>query len=237
MSNGRRLEVLNARPAAEWERFKRVPRALIPIEHSINPCIGCRAHCCHHILHLSAFEAVRIACVLTLPPEEFVDAEAWTRPDRDIGVPVLHPIRTDAGPVRLRLKQQEDKACAFLYSIAGKGRCGAYAARPGVCRIYPFEIEDEIGRVRVGTTDYCEQAWLFDDDTVAGLERSVADWRADLSRDRELVARWNRGTRAERSLGAFYRWAVAELADELGGDLEAIYPPPRRTFGSRLKRD
>lgn len=229
------LRIVNMTPAREWEPYRRLPRALVRQEHWLSPCDSCSGQCCEQLVDVSAVEAVRIALTLVLPLEAVVDTRAWEEP---AGVVIAsHAIRLDDGLVRLLLRRgAEGLGCTFLHRVAGRGRCVAYAVRPGVCRMYPYAIEEDDGtQLAVGSFKWCPSGWLYDEDTERAVAASLAAWREDLALDAELCARWNEEEREERSFAAFARFAAHDLAPRLGLDVARLYPPERRAFGSRVK--
>ena len=231
MQERARLRILNAPHASEWERFKNAPACMVRVERSLSPCDGCLSHCCHHDAHLSAFEATRMALTLAVPLESFVVPEPYKA--ADIGLAPYHAIRLDEGRVRLKLRRREDRSCVFLFKLGERGRCGAYALRPGICRLYPFELEEGDAHIHVGTLAYCPTQWLHDEDTEARIEGDLQRWREDLAADKKLVARWNRDARQDRSFAAFARFAVESLAPSFGVAPDELYPRPRRRLGQR----
>ncbi|HEX5635274.1 MAG TPA: YkgJ family cysteine cluster protein [Gemmatimonadales bacterium] len=231
----RPLVVLNAVPVAAWQKLALAPRQLLVKDRSLDPCRTCAGTCCQFIVQLSAVEAVRMALTLSLPLEDIVEAMPY-EPDT-AGQRGYHAIATDAGKVMLVLRRAgEARACVLRYSVGARGRCGAYSVRPGQCRMYPLHVEEEDGtQVRIGTDAYCPTGWVHDDDTALRLRDHLDRWRADIARDAVLCRRWARRKDDDRSLAAFFRFAAFELADELGLDPAALYPPPRRRLGDRAR--
>lgn len=222
--------------ASEWEPYRRLPRALVRREHYLSPCDTCSGGCCEQIVDVTAVEAVRIALTLVLPFSSFLDTRAF-EPQTGVDIAASHAIHLDTGPVRLLFRRGEaGSGCIFLRRIDERGRCLAYAVRPGVCRMYPYAVEEDDGTtLAVGTFRWCPSEWLYDDETEQRVAASLAAWREDLALDEELCARWNDEERADRSFDAFARFAVHEMGPRLGLDVERLYPPERRAFGSRLK--
>lgn len=232
----RRLRITNMKTVDEWEPFRRRPRVLVREERSISPCDTCPGHCCTHAAELSAVEAARIGLTLIVPLESFLATRAWEALGSGYDMQASHPVLLDDGPVRLFLRREEDAGCRFLHQVDGRGRCVAYAVRPGVCRAYPYAVEEHDGtRTAIGTVDLCPTGWLYDESTEEAVGRSLASWRDDLSLDKELCARWNEEERDGRSLSAFARFIVKEMAPRLSLNETRLYPPERRAFGSRVK--
>lgn len=231
------LHIVNMKPASEWEPYRRLPRAIVRHEYSRSPCDTCPGHCCVQKVEVSAVEAARIALTLVLPLESVVVTAPY-EPVPDVDIAASHAIVLDDGPTKLYLRRHDDErpGCVFLEQIGGRGRCLAYAVRPGVCRMYPYAVEEEDGtHVAVGTFKWCVQGWLYDEDSERAVAASLAAWREDLALDEALCARWNQEEHPDRSFASFARFLVHEVAAELGLDVERLYPPERRAFGSRVK--
>lgn len=238
----RQLRITNMKTVSDWEPYKRLPRAVVREEYSISPCDMCPSHCCHHAAEVSAVEATRMALTLVLPLESFLEPKPWLPEESRADAPASHPVLLEDGPMRLFFRRVAGGGCRFLHDIDGRGRCLAYAVRPGVCRLYPFAFEEEkegeegeeVARIAIGTLNFCPVGWLYDESTEAAVAESLAAWRKDLALDEELCARWNDEERPVRDLSAFARFAIKELAPRFGLDEERLYPPARRAFGSRL---
>ncbi len=232
----RRLSITNMVSTVDWEPYRLLPRALVLQERHISPCDACPGHCCYHPCEISAVEAVRLALTLVLPLESFLELRPWQELGPGYDVQAGHPITLEDGDVRLFLRRVEGGGCGFLHEVDGRGRCVAYAVRPGICRVFPYAFEDEDGaRTTIGTMARCPTGWLYDESSERALSGSVAAWYDDLALDEDLCRRWNAEERPERTLSAFARFAVRELAPRLGLDEERLYPPQRRAFGSRVK--
>jgi Fe-S-cluster containining protein len=228
------LRVLNMDHVDEWKKTRELPSFLAPRgEFSLSPCDDCSAPCCAKTVHMSAVEAVRMAMTLGVPLEDFAVAESHEPYHAYTGVAVYHPIVLDEGEARLALRKSDRGECVFLLHIRGRGRCGAYMLRPGLCRFFPYEVEDDEGSVRVGADVPCPTGWLYDESVAERLAGDLRQWRADVDLDAELVQAWNEAEQEDRSLAGFARWAIFELAETLGHDPERLYPPPRRRLGDR----
>lgn len=231
----RRLKITNMMSASEWEPYRRRPRALVRQERYLSPCDTCGGDCCGQKVDLTAVEAVRIALTLVLPLPSFIETRPFEE-QTNVDMAASHAVLLEEGPVRLYLRRREGVGCTFLQRIDGRGRCLAYSVRPGICRVYPYAVEEEDGTtLAVGTFRWCPSGWLYDESTERAVAASIAAWREDLALDEELCARWNEGEQPERTLAAFARFAAHELALRLGLDAERLYPPERRAFDSRLK--
>ena len=241
-----KIEILNMRHASTWEQYKDAPAQVVPVEHSMTPCDKCPGHCCCYIVHVSSVEVARIALTLNLEVERFVEPEpGGVVVDQQRGSRAFTPLRLDfdderidiAGRLRFRQVGDGISPCFFLNTNMGVGRCGIYALRPGVCRVFPYEVMiDDERRVSVGGTDHCNPNWLYDENSEREVGAAIAAWEEDLELDAQVAATWNDEERRDRSFGVFSRWLVKELAPRLGGDVERVYPTPRRRLGSKIGR-
>jgi Fe-S-cluster containining protein len=212
-----KLQILNMTEKEQYEA-RRSPTSTDHIDHSLNPCEACLAPCCTKTVWLSGTEAARIARALSLSFSDFVVAGPHEEFEGQVDLTAWHPMELEEGPVRLRLRQREDKGCVFRFHVNGRARCGNYANRPGTCRVYPHAWLDGDGKHHfVGTTDVCQVRWLFDENSVRGLEAELKRWRADAKLDKKLCARWNKAfakkESAERTLDALGEFLVAGLGD------------------------
>jgi Fe-S-cluster containining protein len=228
------LTILNMPHKDEWEALKHRPRFLQPVQFSMEPCTRCPGHCCSATIRLSAWEAFRIALLLGITIESMTTLEPVA--DGEKPPPQSHPFRLDDGRFIFTLRHADSgyDRCVFVMDLDGRGRCGVHALRPGACRIFPFEVEMEGRHLWVGTQAPCPTKWLQDDTTPQKVLADVDAWDADLARDKELVSKWNRGRRKDRSFNAFSAFMVRALAPELGKDPEEILAPPKRGLGKLL---
>ncbi|HEY3494494.1 MAG TPA: YkgJ family cysteine cluster protein [Polyangiaceae bacterium] len=154
-------------------------------------CRGLRVALTHHDLS-------RLVRALGASPASLVD---WLAPEEvDFAAEAESFVVFPEGP-RLMVLAHERGACR---QIADDGSCGAYAARPLDCRLYPFVLErDEERRVR--------KLALFDPrgcgergaelESLTVLECADAERWAALEEYGALVARWNRFARHRARLG------------------------------------
>lgn len=218
-----KLVVLNMPSEAEWAPKKGLPKALVPVERSTDPCPSCPATCCHAVVHVTIVEAARIATALTLPFSRFVRAVAVDPPRafEPSAVVVIDGVERRLAFV----ETNEAHRCVFLHDVGESRRCSIHPLRPGICRQYPFKLKRGRLRVDVGTEAYCPTGWLWNDATVAAQDRHLDAWLADRKRDARLAAAWNE--QGGGSLDALCRFAI----EAQGGDVDAVFPPPRRRLG------
>lgn len=198
------------------------------------PCAGCAAPCCrNYVVGLWAYDVYRIATRLALPMADFCTLVWRDAADAD------HQIVLDAAALPRRYyaltlakvpdpDPQRQKRCVFLVSIGGRGRCGAYAARPQVCRLYPTtELHGVISASGGGL--YCPPgSWQIAD---LNLDRARVTWReqrAQRALHDALVAAWNRllqatpRPRSEREFLDFLAAALRRLEEQ---DPEGFHAP------------
>jgi Fe-S-cluster containining protein len=230
-----RLVILEVPSEDEWAPMARLPKPLVRVERSLNPCPTCPAHCCHGVVHATLVESARIALLLAMPMETFVRA---VKIDRERPFEPSAELMLDVGPRRLAFQEtNEAHRCTFLHDIGNRRRCSIHGLRPGICRQYPFKIQRGDLRVDVGTEALCPTKWLWNDDTLQTQAGYLDAWLVDRALDDDLAAKWNddgarEGPRADRSLAALCRFAVEQVHGRLGiGDVEALYPRPRRKLG------
>jgi Fe-S-cluster containining protein len=185
----------------------RIPDEGMP-SFSTTPCEHCEARCCSMQTTLSTVEVIRVARHTGRAPLELVEIRPYSRA---VPTHLAWPFKLD-GPV--------SRAVFSLRRTSGRcglvteERCGVYEARPAICRIFPFHVEDERGRVGVGNTLNCPVQWLQTAELREGLARDVERYREDRARDLESVRFWNRGRRA-RSVEGLVGWLMEHVAEQL----------------------
>ncbi|HEY3254294.1 MAG TPA: YkgJ family cysteine cluster protein, partial [Polyangiaceae bacterium] len=117
----------------------------------------------------------------------------------------------DAGHALMALAQREG-ACVFLGSDE---RCGAYAARPGNCRVFPFAASfgrrGGIRRLRLLEGTDCDYARDGQNDPHALRVADQLRW-AEHRSYLVLISRWNRVQRHRSRLGRKLGGAVEFLS-------------------------
>ncbi|MEW5851187.1 MAG: YkgJ family cysteine cluster protein [Myxococcota bacterium] len=225
------LRVLNMPDVSEWDKVRHLPRFMQPVEFSLAPCTHCRAPCCWVDVELTTVEAARIALNLALPFDDVVTRhvlrEGEERLSKNLPIPLVD------GPTVLRLKRRANSECNFLNYVGERGRCAIHGLRPGICRLYPYEVQWGRRHVRVGSQSLCPVRWLKDDAAEARLRENLTQIDADRALERKLLTSWKR-RRGERTWQAYVPFAVRKLAPELGASAEEYLREPRRTLGKRL---
>lgn len=231
------LRILNMLHKEQWAPRRQLPMVLVRQEHYLSPCDNCSGHCCEMQVELAVVEAVRIGITLAVPLEVFVKTRPYAPYGGDYFIDPGYPIELEGGPARLLFAHQEQGHCHFLHRVAGRGRCVAYGIRPGICRLYPYDVRLGDGeRISVGTTNLCPYGWLYDENTTEQVGRDLDAWRRDIDTSNRFCAEWNQAGHADRSLPGFLREAVMTLGPALGLDPERLYPPRRRRLGERIRR-
>ena len=111
-------------------------RAVTPVRTKEQVAFSCRlcGNCCRNVedtIMLEPLDAYSLACCLRGRSGVVENIE-------DVYSKYAHPTMLERGyPIFLLNTQGGDHACVFLKD----GRCSVYAARPRVCRLYPFTVE------------------------------------------------------------------------------------------------
>ncbi|HKO50958.1 MAG TPA: YkgJ family cysteine cluster protein [Polyangiaceae bacterium] len=163
-------------------------------------CTGC-GNCCRDLrVPLTHADVRRLVDASGQPASQVV---AWL-PTREVdltGEPGSLVLLDHPGGRALMALAQRDGACVFLGSDE---RCGAYAARPGNCRLFPFAAtfgrRGGVRRLRLLAGTDCEYARDGVNDAHAlrvADERRWSEHRSFL----QLISRWNRAQRHRALLG------------------------------------
>lgn len=171
--------------------------------HLVFRCTGCGACCKTLRVAVTHVDLARLHAATGTPVTELV---AWLTPD-DVdmtGEPETF-VELNVGR-RLMVLAQRDGACVLLDT---DNRCGAYAARPRDCELFPFapdlDATGAIERLELLPFLACEAAW--DGKTEAGaLAAAHARRERELAEYRARVATWNQLARRRRR----FRHAVGD---------------------------
>lgn len=204
------------------------------------PCLACAAPCCRHYhVGITIYDAYRLARALSLPLGDFCALE-WLEGGGD-GYDILLDAPNAGHRLHcLSLRKVREPGpegalrCVFLLDLGSRGRCGAYHARPEVCRAYPAIERDGIIALTGGGRFCPPGGWqLADQDLPAARSRQRAG-RAVRAQHARLAEEWNR--HVESSAGphdatAFFSWlagtmAGIEAADPQGFERPDAWPPP-----------
>jgi Fe-S-cluster containining protein len=189
-----------------------VPAGLPQLAFRCNSC----GDCCRQLrVALTHHDLWRLVRALDVEPGSLV---SWLEPDEvDFAAEAASFVTLPPGP-RLMVLAHDRGACRLLQE---DGRCGAYAARPLDCRLYPFVLERDDER-RVTRLSFFDPAGCGERDgepaSIGELARADAERATELERYAALVARWNRnawhrarfGHRAQAE-GAFFSYLAASI--------------------------
>ncbi|HET7540851.1 MAG TPA: YkgJ family cysteine cluster protein [Polyangiaceae bacterium] len=174
-------------------------------------CTGC-GNCCRDLrVPLTTADVRRLTDATARPAAQFV---AWL-PSREvdlIGEPgSLVLLEHEAGHA-LMVLAQHDQACVFL---GPDERCAVYAARPGNCRVYPFDLSygrrGGIRRLRLLSGTDCDHARDGRNDAHALRAADQQRWAEHRSYLAQ-VRRFNRAQRHRLLLGRRLHGAADFLA-------------------------
>jgi uncharacterized protein len=193
-------------------------RALAGAEHLAFRCNGCGDCCRTHRVALTHFDLGRLAAYIGEPREALI---AWLPPASvDLDAESASLVSLPEG-ARLMVLAHGARGCQLL---GVDDRCGAYAARPKDCQLYPFVLERNERREPVRLSLF-DPAGCGDTATSPGssawLERADAERWDELAAYRALVARWNRLAALRRRFGHRARTARDFLAFLLDHDTGA----------------
>jgi len=110
---------------------RQFPEGMVPLRDDVfnfecHPGVECYTLCCCNVdMILYPYDIIRLKSALLLDSEEFLRSYTSLQKADNIYFPT----------VKLRLKEDESRACPFL---ADNG-CSVYSDRPTACRTYPLE--------------------------------------------------------------------------------------------------
>jgi len=201
--------------------------------HSEVPCAHCMASCCTLDVCVNAVDLARMVLPLGIAPQRLVTLDP--KHESTVAPPVL----IEGQPVQMLLRREPDPrikrtACNMLAWPGGQPRCGAYAARPGICRIYPFRFTTDRGSEHtVGAPVMCPLHFALTRSAQRGIEAEIVTWRDQLAFAARVVRDWNR-LHGKRDADAFFRYAVERGARKLKLDPRPFLEGTRRGLGGRL---
>ena len=161
------------------------------------PCISCHTNCCkEYTIFVNAHDIYRLSKGLGIAPEDFL--EIYGAKDFDLGIKVKE------GLVDLALKQK-NTACTFLVESGDFFRCTVNDFKPGVCKSYPFQMED--GKLIQMSDKLCPVEWdtqEFEKMMVSHLEKDENEWKFY----HELVLEWNAKHWIKKPLSLFLNFIL-----------------------------
>ena len=170
------------------------------------PCISCHTNCCkEYTIFVNAHDIYRLSKGLGTEPENFL--EIYGAKDFDLGIKVKE------GLVDLVLKQK-NSSCTFLVGSGESFRCTVHDFKPGVCKSYPFQIEN--GRLIQMGDKLCPVDWdtkEFEKMMVSHLEKDEKEWKFY----HELVLEWNAKHWIKKPLSLFLKF----ILDRVDGSIKS----------------
>ena len=184
-------------------------RRLGPYRPHLDACALCPARCCRMTVRCSVADVVRFCHVLQLP---------WQAGFRLIpgNSPESIPARGADGVVDLdfALHQKSNGDCANLVEHRGYWRCGAYAARPSPCRMYPVSYD---AATRRGGTPFvqCPVPWAITPEVEARLRIDIATSIEGWALHQQVRRAWVEAG-ADQDGAAMARFVLARAQQALG---------------------
>ncbi|MGB9123989.1 MAG: YkgJ family cysteine cluster protein [Nitrosotalea sp.] len=168
------------------------------------PCISCHTNCCkEYTIFVNAHDVYRLVKGLGVSPETFLDI--YGAKDFDIGIKVKE------GLVDLALKQKSN-SCTFLVESGEFFRCTVNDFKPGVCKSYPFQIQD--GKLIQMDHKLCPTDWdtrEFEKMMISHLKKDEDEWKFY----HDLVLEWNAKHWLKKPLSEFLIFILDRVASSL----------------------
>jgi Fe-S-cluster containining protein len=162
-----------------------------------NPCISCHTNCCkEYTIFVNAHDIYRLWKGFGIDPKNFL--EIYGAKDFDLGIKVKE------GLVDLALKQKNN-ACTFLVESGNFFRCTVNNFKPGVCKSYPFQIED--GKLIQMSDKLCPVNWNteeFEKMMVSHHRKDENEWKFY----HDLVLEWNAKHWIKKPLSLFLNFIL-----------------------------
>jgi Fe-S-cluster containining protein len=165
------------------------------------PCISCHTNCCkEYTIFVNAHDIFRLSKELRVDPEDFL--EVYGAKDFDLG------IKVEEGLIDLVLKQKNN-TCIFLVEHENFFRCTVNDFKPGVCKSYPFQIEnskliqmsDKLCPVEWDTQEFEKMMRIF-------LRKDEDEWNFY----NQLILEWNTKDGIKKPLSAFLKFILDRVA-------------------------
>jgi Fe-S-cluster containining protein len=216
------------------------PAPYLPV---LKACDICPGRCCRLNVKVALPDAIHYCTTLGLPFFAGLTFAPSTHPAHAFKVerdPRVNPEKEGwLGQCEIQLRRREDGSCHALTNVGGYERCGVYAARPSLCRLYPFIWNSDVANGNPGmvlcpvpyaVTEAEERKALKD------IERSIESW--ELHDD--IVAEWHSKPleQTARTPEAFLMFAIPRTAEILGvsyGEMLAGGTPNSRLFDQMVK--
>ena len=146
----------------------------------VNSCKSCTARCCRGLaVVLTISEAVRMRQALAIPADEFLEFSSSIDSRGTPHYPFLVRAGGNAHEYFIIIKRRRKKDCIFLGDDLA---CTVYADRPGVCRLYPFELDG--GNQKKGA--HCPVKFVRE----GGTGKAAAQLTRDLFEHGKIARAW-----------------------------------------------
>lgn len=201
------------------------PLHIGPYQPVRDACEICPARCCRFTVKVSIPDALRFCSILGLPffagltlapgggPRSFeIEHDRRINPDVEMW----------PGTADIVLRRADDGSCGMLISVGGHDRCGAYAARPSTCRLYPVTWTSDVAEggppLLACPVPYALTPSLQETFFEHALD-SIDRWALH---DRIIAAWHEQDVEGGRTTQAFLHFSMTMAAEELGVDLGRI---------------
>lgn len=159
------------------------------------PCFSCHTNCCkEYTIFVNAHDVYRLTQGLGIAAERFL--EIYGAKDFDLGIKVKE------GLVDLALKQRNN-TCNFLIESEGLFRCTVNDFKPGICKSYPFQMED--GKLIQMNGKLCPVEWdtkEFEKMMRIHLKKDEDEWKFY----QDLILEWNAKYWIKKPLSMFLKF-------------------------------
>lgn len=213
------LRVLHTPWAPVTDAEGRSASKIQPYPPMVSPCKVCPARCCHTIVKASLPDVLRWCRTLDLPffagfwIEPSLDARRGFLLDRDPRL--VDPDDGWPGRAEIRLRRRPGGACIGLTDVGGYPRCGVYAARPNVCRLYPISWAH--GDERAGPEAIlCPAPFAVTPSVAVQAEADAVLARRWWGVHEAVVAEWAAAEVPDRGLERGLGFLLERAADRLG---------------------
>lgn len=231
-ASGQSFKILNL-PEAEPEELVRIGHGLWRQQnnYALNPCAYCASKCCSLRVDLTIIEALRVSYTLVLPLLDFLVVRQPT---------VKHPAKLCSPflilnePSNFAFRQNVGHCFHLTRPGELRSRCGIYALRPAICRLYPFSMEQNGILIEMGNEQHCPVNWMQNDETRERARADFNQFQEDYALEKQWLAKWNTRPYEDRALETFIDFLMNEVGPTLGYNPDVFSALPERGFGRKL---
>jgi len=148
-------------------------------------CGQCNGKCCTELsIYVTHRDIQRLAGKVHVHPTYFLNTIEGVE---EVGYPLFH---LDGKRIALALTRPNER-CVFLMDVAGMNRCGVQDAKPLVCAVYPFNLDE--GDEIVHSTPYkCPgRYWPSSQPDIWKTRAEIGKFRTEYEEFGKVVASWN----------------------------------------------